>query len=559
MYRPNYKGAVPKKPGKYPVFTRADTLRGTLLPERAAFDVRYYELTIRPDMDRKTLEGSVAITFSVTRETRRIQLDLNRRLHIRSVCENAVDLYFVRDDDALWIEFDSSLSAGTMKTITISYGGKPQIARQPPWKGGLVWKKDKRKNPWIGVACEDEGASIWWPLKDHIADEPDSVGINIVTPKGLMGVANGRLTEVVQGPGEGSAIWKWRTSYPVNNYNVTFYIGDYRRVVLPYEADSVIRELEFYVLPDSEDKARKHFEQTADIIRFFEKTFGEYPWWNDGFKMVESPYEGMEHQSAIAYGNRYKNIPGYNFDYIILHEAAHEWWGNSLTAQDMAELWLHEGFATYSEALYVEEKFGFEAYQTYLLGYRADIQNRRPLIGPMGVGYANFKDGDIYTKGAWFLHSLRYAIGDDSLFMDIIRTFAVEFRQKTVSTNDFLNLVNRKTGKDYAWMFEQYLYQRKSPVLVYSCRFGYPWNTLTFYWENTVEGFNLPVHARTEAGTFYARGDKEPRSVMFKGERFSLPFAPYYYGTKRIKEKKLPVVKEKTYYLERDFEKVGGS
>ncbi len=558
MYRANYKGIVPEKPGKYPVFTKADTLRGTLLPERAAFDVRYYELTIHPDISRKTLEGSVDIVFEAVHDTRRIQIDLASRMTAQSVREHGRDLRFTRSGDALWIEFEEGLTAGNTRAITIAYSGKPRIARKPPWEGGLVWKKDRRKNPWIGVACEDDGASIWWPLKDHISDEPDSVGINIVAPKGLTGVANGRFAGADTLPGGENVVWKWRTAYPVNNYNVTFYIGDYRRIVLPYETDKGVRDLEFYVLPDSEDKARSHFGQTAGIIRFFEKAFGEYPWWKDGFKMVESPYEGMEHQSAIAYGSRYKNIKEYNFDYIILHETAHEWWGNSLTAPDMAELWLHEGFATYSEALYVEEKFGLGACQMYLLGYRPEIQNRYPVIGPPGVSYTNFRDNDIYTKGAWFLHSLRYAISNDSLFRDILKSFAVQFRQSSVSTKDFLDLVNRKTGKDYSWIFRQYLYQRESPVLVYSYRFSYPWNTLTFYWENIVDGFDLPVHIQTESGTFYVKGSREPQSVLFKGERFSMPFAPYYYGTRKTSEKKLPVVQEKTYDLERDFEKVSG-
>lgn len=557
MYRVNYKGKVPKSPGRYPAFTKADTLRGTLLPERAAFDVKYYELTVHPDIGSKTLTGTVDIVFEVMENTNRIQIDLASRLLVQSVREHGRDLLFIRSGDALWVEFENMLIKGTSRVVTIEYGGKPQIARKPPWEGGLVWKKDKQNKPWIGVACEDDGASIWWPLKDHIADEPDSVGINIITPKDLKGIANGRLTGVDTLQDGKCIVWKWKTAYPVNNYNVTFYIGDYRRVTLPYETGNNVRDLEFYVLPYSEDKARKHFAQTADIIRFFEKTFGEYPWWKDGFKMVESPYEGMEHQSAIAYGNRYKNVQEYNFDYIILHETAHEWWGNSLTAPDMAELWLHEGFATYSEALYVEEKFGLEVYQQYLLGYRPEIQNKYPLIGPSGVGYTNFRDNDIYTKGAWFLHTLRYAVSNDSLFMDILKTFAVQFRQSSVSTKNFLDLVNRKTGDDYTWLFNQYLYQRESPVLVYSYRFAYPWSRMTFYWENTVSGFKLPVHIKTESGTFYVQGSRMPQTVYFKGERFSMPFAPYYYGTRKTSERKLPVMQEKTYYLERDFEKVG--
>lgn len=529
LFRLNFKGKVPKA-GSYPEFTRKDSLHGGLSPMRTCYDVTFYHLTIKPEPKTKTISGSVEMTFEVKTPTAEIQLDLANKLEIAGIYDGENKLQFEREFDAIRVQFPSHLQTGVSKTIIIVYGGKPQSARKPPWDGGLVWKKDKNKNPWIGVACEDEGASIWWPLKDHMTDEPDSVRISIEVPKGLKGISNGKLVEVIKG--EQTDTWVWQTSYPINLYNITFYVGDFEKITIPHQN----KELEFYVLPYSAEKAKEHFKQTVPILEYFEKAFGEYPWWNDGFKMVESPFEGMEHQTAIAYGNGYKNSPPYYFDYIILHETAHEWWGNSLSATDMSELWLHEGFATYSEAMYVEEKFGYQAYLNYLLMYRIGILNKRPVIGPRDVHYTKYKDGDLYVKGAWFLHSLRFAIDNDSLFTAIIQTFAVENRMQSVTTEDFLNLVKRKTGKDFGWLFQQYLYQRESPVLVYQYKPGEEKNTVSYYWENTVEGFNLPVLFKFESGEKWVTPTREIQTMDFTGNRLSIPYYPFYFGSRKVKK-----------------------
>jgi aminopeptidase N len=530
----NFSGKVPKSAGSIPSFTRKDSLHGALSPLRTCFDVTFYHLAIKPDPKTKTISGKVEMTFQIKEPCSAIQIDLAERMEIKGIWDGDTELKFSREFSAVKVQLGKVSEVGGTKTLTIVYSGKPQSARKPPWEGGLVWKKDKNKNPWIGVACEDEGASIWWPLKDHMSDEPDSVRVSIEVPKGLKGISNGRLVEVLKK--EESDVWVWQTSYPVNLYNITFYVGDFSKITIPYKT----KELEFYALPYSVEKAKEHFKQTIAILEFFENSFGEYPWWNDGFKMVESPFEGMEHQTAIAYGNAYKNSPPYNFDYIILHEIAHEWWGNSLTANDMSELWLHEGFATYSEAMYVEEKFGYNAYLNYLLMYRIEILNKRPIIGPMDVHYTNYKDGDMYIKGAWFLHSLRFAIGNDTLFNDIIKTFAIENRMKSVTTSDFLELVNRKTTRNYTWLFEQYLYQRESPVLVYQYKSGNGKNTVNYYWENTVDGFNLPLLFKFEYGEKWVIPTREIQSLDFEGNILSIPYYPYYFGSRKVKKIKAP-------------------
>lgn len=520
----NPNGKNPSRPGKYPDFTRKDTLLGALLPERACYDVKFYRLNIDIAPDEKAISGESMIFFTAVEDFNRMQVDLDQSLTVNKILYKGQEVSFSREHRAIHITLPETILTGSSDSITVIYGGKPKNAKSPPWAGGFVWKKDKHGKPWIGVACEADGASLWWPLKDHIADEPDSSALNITVPEGLMAVSNGRLRQRTK-TGD-KETFSWFASSPVNNYNITLYVADFRIVKMNYESPQGNQELEFYVLPYSVQKAEEHFKQTADIIAYFEKAFGEYPWWADGFKLVESPFAGMEHQSAIAYGNGYKNHPTYDFDYIILHETAHEWWGNSITAPDMAELWLHEGFATYSEAMYVEENYGYDAYMKYLSSYRTMIRNERPIIGPYDVFYSNYKDSDIYLKGAWFLHSLRTAIGNDEIFFDIIRSFVAENRASTVTTSDFQNMIEKKTGKDFQWIFDQYLNQRKVPQLMIRYKEG----GIYYWWEDAVDGFKLPVTLVFTDGsvkTLYPTGEKQFLADL--KDPFSVPF-DFYFG-----------------------------
>ncbi|MDQ3073121.1 MAG: M1 family metallopeptidase, partial [Bacteroidota bacterium] len=464
----NFNAESPKKPKKYPKFTVRDSLRGKISPERSVYDVHYYDLNLDIDVKKKFLHGYVDFYFTAMSEFSRLQIDLFENMDINGIQYNGSEVPYERKYDAVFLNFNEKVRKGDRGMFRVHYSGKPMVAKKPPWEGGFVWEKDRKGNPWIGVACEGDGASLWWPVKDHLYDEPDSVLMNVTVPRELKVVSNGRLRTVDEK--DGRATYRWFTSNPINSYNVTLYAGDFRKITMKYPKEDVTHELEFWVLPENLDKAKTHFKQTIDIIAFFESAFGEYPWWEDGFKMVESPYAGMEHQTAIAYGSGYSNggYSGHDFDYIILHETAHEWWGNSVSARDMADLWIHEGFATYAEALYVEHTEGKKAYEQYVYIHSMFIKNHHPMVGPRDVNYFNYKDSDPYMKGSLMLHSLRFTMDNDTLFKDIIKTFAIENRKKVVESQDFIDLVNRKTGEDYTWFFNQFLHNYKSPRLEYT-------------------------------------------------------------------------------------------
>jgi len=478
----------PKHASKYPRFSEATKLLGNENTKfRNCFDATFYELNVTVDEKKKYLKGTVNMYATAVSDFDTLQIDLYKNLKLNEISFQGKKLNYQRKEGAVFVVMSRKITKGEKFTIGISYEGSPLVARKPPWKGGFVWSKDKEKNPWIGVACETEGASLWWPCKDVNNDEPDSAVINITVAKDLVAVSNGHLTGKESNGNLDT--YKWHVSYPINLYDVTLYVGKFKLL-----ADSVkmpsgkTLPINHYILPMNYEKAKIHLPQAKDFLVFYEKTFGEYPWYKDGYKLVESPYEGMEHQSAIAYGAGYKN--SYNgFDYIILHESAHEWWGNGVTASDFADVWLQEGFATYTEALYVESTKGKNAYLNYLLVYRLFIANKYPVVGPVGARYFDYRNSDCYQKGAWVLHTLRTQINDDIVFFDILKSFQEKFRYKTVSSKDFIDMVNEKTGADYSWFFKQYLYDRKAPVLEYY------WNSTDFYyrWANVDSTFKMPA------------------------------------------------------------------
>lgn len=488
----HFKIHNPQRAGKYPKKTEARVLLGNQDSKfRTCYDVKYYWLNIdfRNNLDKEhSISGTVLMMAKATIDFDTLQLDLAEKMTVDSVGHIIVrgpdkTIKFIRKKGVLFVIMDRTIKIGETVTIVVTYHGTPAEAKKAPWEGGFIRAEDDQKKPWWGVACQTNGASIWWPCKDVMNDEPDSVDINLVVPKGLVAVSNGVLAQT--GPAFGSeethTSFSWHVSYPINIYNITFYIGNYKLLHDTYYSEIThdTLQLNHYVLEQHYDKAVEHFKQLKKYLAFYETTFGPYPWYRDGFKLVESPYAGMEHQSAIAYGNGFKNDPQQGFDYIILHETAHEWWGNAVTANDLADAWIHEGFATYAEALYVEKTRGQPAYLQYLMNYRLFIINRRPLIGEKGIRYFNYKDSDIYMKGAWTLHSLRYVISNDSLFFDILHSFYMENRMKEISSEKFEELVNRKTGKDLHWFFEQYLHNRFTPELEYCVKdttLYYRWN-----------------------------------------------------------------------------------
>lgn len=499
----HFKVHNPKKQGKYPDFDRETILLGELTPIRSNFDVHYYDLDILLEPWEKKLGGWVEMQATALNSIDSVQIDLDQPLDILALRwenRNGEELAYRRDERAVFIALPRELKSGENFSLHIRYYGKPLIARKPPWAGGLVWKKDDEKNPWSGVACEADGSSLWFPCKDHTSDEPDSASLNfaVANPE-VMVVSNGRYL----GKTEQDAVQKyhWKVSYPINLYNITFYIGDFVKIEDEYTGiNGKQLDISHYVLKPNEQIARQHFQQVKEHIRVYEEIYGEYPWYGDGFKMVESPFAGMEHQSAIAYGSEYKNQLNGTDDYIILHEAGHEWFGNAITADDLAHVWLQEGFTTYGEALYLEKRYGFETAMDHLLFYRMVIKNKRPLVGPVGRRYFDYKDGDVYVKAAWVLHSLRHTINDDELFFRILSEFYQENKMKIINSDVFVAKVNELTGKDYNWFFKQYLHNHKVPFLEYDYADG----LLYCRWKFVDEDFDqLPVRVRIE-GEDYA-------------------------------------------------------
>jgi len=389
--------------------------------------------------------------------------------------------------------------------ITIEYEGRPASAPNPPWDGGFVWSRDKRMNRWIGVACEQFGASSWWPNKDHLTEKPDSMAINIEVPEKYNAISNGRLRNIVK-VNKDYLRYEWFVDYPINNYNVTFYMGKYVEFTdtLKYSDKDLI--MRYNVLPYHLDKAKEHFKQANDVISYYNEAFGPFPFWKDNFRMVESPYEGMEHQTAIAYGNNFnneKNSKEYinrKFDYIIVHEAAHEWWGNAVTAGDMADIWLHEGFATYSEMLFIEHIIGHNAYIEEIHNYMSYIYNVWPLVQNRDVNENSFASNDVYTKGAILLHSLRATLDNDSLFKKMMYDFNLDNRFKVITTDDFIHFVNSYTGLNFTPLFDKYLYDTKIPVLSYSYKRDSNNLILKYKWIDVEDGFVMPFSIETIEG-----------------------------------------------------------
>jgi aminopeptidase N len=539
----NFSKKTPKVAGKYPKFTEKDTLKGQYNRFRSCFDVHYYELSIKPDIEKQELSGNVDMYFSMLRDADTLQIDLYKNMQLQKIVCDSKELKFERKYDAVFVLFPQELKKGRNYKLSVYYSGKPQKAHRPPWEGGMVWKQDQNKKPWIAVCCENDGASLWWPCKDHLADEPDSFRMHVTLPKDLFCVSNGRLEHIEEGAE--NSTFTWFTSSPINNYNVTFYAGDYRHFRLPACDNDTSFKFDFYVLSYNLDKAKAHFAQTSDIFCFYQKTFGDYPWPRDGFKLVECPFEGMEHQTAIAYGHGYKNDVTYKLDYIILHETAHEWWGNSVTAKDFAEIWIHEGFATYCEALYIEARDGYQAYLDYLSFYSILIMNKYPVIHPYDVNYWNYHDTDVYMKGALVLHTLRNIIDDDSLFFDILRTFYQQHQRSFADTKSFISMVNSKTGKDYNWFFDQYLYDRTCPLLEWSfyMKNGETDSAyITYRWKNVGKEFKLPVMIKTETGNYkiYPKPDYQNMSLPYSNT-IKVNYNKSYIATKRNRKISQPI------------------
>lgn len=514
-------------------FTHADTLRGSNGPGRSWWNATKYDLHVKFDLTDSTISGYNVISYKeVTKDhAGYFQIDLQEPMEMDSaVLESGsakfplkrTRLSFTRDSNVFYVYIPKQPPVMTAKhdinTIEITtknpkanplsnaiaevshlivyYHGKPRIAKKAPWDGGFVWKRDKSANPWVGVTSQGFGASVWYPCKDYQGDEPDSAEMHFSVPSNLICISNGRLRSISQ-QGDGNSVYTWAVVSPINNYDITFYIGRYVHFGQIYKGLKGNLTMDYWVLDSNLTKAKQQFKDAPKMMKALEYWFGPYPFYKDGYKLVDAPYLGMEHQSAIAYGNHY--LEGYagrdlsgsgwgmKWDFIIVHESAHEWFGNNITSKDLADMWIHESFANYAEALFTEYYFGKKAADAYVIGVRKNIQNDKPIIAHYGVNEEG--SGDMYYKGGNMIHTIRQVINDDGKFRNILRGLNKTFYHQTVTTQQVENYISKQAGIDFSKVFDQYLRTTQVPVLEYKKEKG----RILYRWTNCVKGFNMPV------------------------------------------------------------------
>lgn len=474
-------------------FTRQDTLRGTITPERAWWDVVQYNISVTPDYASQSIQGQNEIHFKVLNSGTKMQLDLQQPMQLQSVVWRGQTLPLQREGNVYFITFPQALQKGTTEKLQAHFTGTPRAAKNPPWDGGWIWKQDAQNRPWMSVAVQGLGASAWYPCKDHQSDEPDSGALfSITVADTLVAVANGNFKNK-QSNGNGTTTYQWQVVNPINNYNIIPYVGKYVNFTEVYQGEKGPLACSYWVLDYNLEKAKAQFVQAAQTLKAFEHWFGPYPFYEDGFKLVESPHLGMEHQSAVAYGNKYQNGYlgrdlsgsgwGLKWDFIIVHEVGHEWFGNNITAKDIADMWVHEGFTSYSETLFTEYHFGKEGASAYIQGVRRGIQNDIPIIGHYGVNQEG--SGDMYSKAANMLHTIRQIIADDAKFRNILRGLNQTFYHQTVTTKQVEDYIIKQSGKDLQKIFDQYLRHTNIPVLELQGN--------NYRWTNCIKGFNMPV------------------------------------------------------------------
>lgn len=489
-------------------FSRADSLHGNQhTPLRTCYDINYYHLDVKFNIDKKFISGSTLFKFTATRDVDKLQFDLFANLKIEKVVYKGKLLTYKREFNAVFLNFPQTIKRGAKDEFTVYYSGKPAIAKHAPWDGGVVFTTDSLGKPWVATACEGIGASVWWPNKDQLTDEVDSILISVSCPKGLKDVSNGRLRKVT-GLKDGYTRFDWFVANPINNYDVEANIGDYTHYSDTYMGEKDKLTLDFWPLSYNLDKAKKQWgANVKPMLKAFEHWFGPYPFYEDGYKLVETPHLGMEHQSGIAYGNKYRNGylgrdlsgtgRGLNWDFIVVHESGHEWFGNSITDKDNADMWIHESFTNYSESLFIEDWTGSkQAGQEYVHGTRRAIQNDEPIIGVYGVNKEG--SGDMYYKGGNLLNMVRIIINDDEKWRGILRGLNKTFYHQTVTTEQIVNYINQQSGINLTKVFDQYLRYKNIPTL----EFRFENNQVWCRWVAEVNGFNMPVKIRTKGGEY---------------------------------------------------------
>jgi aminopeptidase N len=476
-------------------FSRQDTLRGSITPERIWWDLTYYHLKVQVDPEKRYILGENTIKYNVLSANQTMQIDLQAPLNITKVTQDGKNLKILHDGNAHFITLTKQQVIGNTESIIVQYEGNPKEAIRAPWDGGFSWKKDANGKHFIATSCQGLGASVWWPCKDHMYDEVESMRISVTVPSHLMDVSNGRL-ESVENHGE-TTTYNWFVNNPINNYGVNVNIGDYTHFSEIFDGEKGPLSMDYYVLKDNLEKAKKQFTDAPKMMKAFEHWFGPYPFYEDGFKLVEVPYLGMEHQSSVTYGNQYKQGYlgrdlsgtgwGLKFDFIIIHESGHEWFANNITDIDIADMWIHESFTNYSESLFLDYYYGKKAASEYVIGLRKTIANKMPIIGKYNVNKSG--SSDMYNKGGNMLHTLRQLIDNDEKWRLILRKMNADFYHQTVATKQIEDFLSKETGFNLNPFFNQYLRTIKIPTLEHTIEN----KTLKYRWTNTVANFEMPL------------------------------------------------------------------
>ncbi len=500
--------------------TRQETLRGSVTPEREWWDVLHYHLKIAFLPDTKSVKGSNVLVFKALKAGRTMQIDLQPPLSITRVAHGGSQLAFEREGNVYWVTFEKEIPQNAEDTIEIFYEGVPVVSRNPPWVGGVTWGRDDLGEHFITTTCQGTGASIWWPNKDHGADEPDrGMEISVIVPEHLTAVSNGRLTKTDHDTAGKTKTYHWRVANPINNYGVNVNIGNYVHLSDTYRGEGGALDLEYWVLPHQKEVALRQFKEVRRTLEAFEHWFGKYPFYEDSYKLVTVSYPGMEHQSSVTYGNWFRNGylqrdfsgtgVGFKFDFIIVHESAHEWFGNNVSMRDAADMWIHESFANYAESLFIEYHFSKKEAEDYVIGNRKIIKNDTPIIGTYGSNREG--SGDMYPKGGNVLHTIRHVVGDDAKWLSILRGLNADFWHQTVTTEQIETYISTKAGVDLRKVFDQYLRTTNIPLL----RYRIDGRNLSFNYERVVEGFAMPIHVTVNGKEIVITPKEATQSMEF--------------------------------------------
>lgn len=521
------------------LYSKADSLRGELTALRTCYDIQYYHLDVKVDIDNKFISGSNLFKFEAVDRFKKLQFDLFDNLSVDKVEYKGKSLPFTREYNAVFVDFPEYIEKGKVDSFTVHYSGNPIQATRAPWDGGFDWKKDSNGKPWVATACQGLGASVWWPNKDHQSDEVKSMLISVAVPNGVMNVSNGRLvkTEKLK---NGYTKYHWKVENPINNYNVALNIGDYTHFKETYAGEKGPLSVDYYVLKENAGKIDHLKKNANETLKAFEHWFGPYPFYEDGYKLVETAHLGMEHQSAVAYGNKYQNGYlgrdgsrtgwGLKWDFIVVHESGHEWFGNNITSNDLADMWIHESFTNYSEALFIDFFYGKEASQAYVNGNRRGIQNDSPIQGPYNVNKEG--SGDMYNKGGVLHNMIRTMIDDDDKWRDILRGLNKKFYHQTVDYGDIVNYMSKESGINLDKTFEQFVQKKSIPTLeVIENSPG----VFMIRWISEVKDFQMPVHIFDKDGKRLRIDPTDKFKVMrldgLTKENFKVDTYNYYIGT----------------------------